>query len=150
VSTLLFSSDTLEEDIWCHYRWLWATIWLLESELKTSGRAVGALNHWAISPTPPPNIFKEITNTSNQYTRARTHTHTHTHTHHIACLGVCWSLLHLLIYVCMCEMFGVCLLDPCSNHSMCECVYICVYAHTHTHNCWMEGAMHQPINPPYT
>jgi len=35
-----------------HYRWLWATMWLLGFELRTSGRAVGALNRWAISPAP--------------------------------------------------------------------------------------------------
>jgi hypothetical protein len=28
----------------------WATMWLLGIELRTSGRAVGVLNHWAISP----------------------------------------------------------------------------------------------------
>jgi hypothetical protein len=33
-----------------HCRWLWATMWLLGIELRTSGRAVSALNHWAISP----------------------------------------------------------------------------------------------------
>ena len=35
-----------------HYRWLWATMWLLGNELRTSGRAVSILNHWAISPQP--------------------------------------------------------------------------------------------------
>ena len=35
-----------------HYRGLWATMWLLEIELGTSGGAVSALNHGAISPTP--------------------------------------------------------------------------------------------------
>jgi hypothetical protein len=35
-----------------HYRWLWATMWLLGFELMTSGRAVGALNH-----SPAPSIF---------------------------------------------------------------------------------------------
>jgi hypothetical protein len=35
-----------------YYRWLWATMWLLGFELRTSGRAVNALNHWAISPAP--------------------------------------------------------------------------------------------------
>ena len=39
-----------EESIGSHYRWLWATMWLLEIELRTSGRAVSALNLWAISP----------------------------------------------------------------------------------------------------
>jgi hypothetical protein len=29
---------------------LWATMWLLGFELRTSGRAVSILNHWAISP----------------------------------------------------------------------------------------------------
>jgi hypothetical protein len=32
------------------YRWLWTTMWLLGIELRTSGRAVSVLNHWAISP----------------------------------------------------------------------------------------------------
>jgi len=52
ITTLLLSSDTPEEGIRSHYRWLWATMWLLGIELRTSGRAVGALNHWAISPAP--------------------------------------------------------------------------------------------------
>jgi hypothetical protein len=30
--------------------WLWVTMWLLGFELRTLGRAVGALYHWAISP----------------------------------------------------------------------------------------------------
>jgi hypothetical protein len=32
------------------YKWLWATMWLLGFELRTFGRAVGALGCWAISP----------------------------------------------------------------------------------------------------
>ena len=32
-----------------HYRWLWATMWLLGIELRTSRRAVSALNLWAIA-----------------------------------------------------------------------------------------------------
>ena len=51
MSTLQLSLDTPEEGIRSHYRWLWATMWLLGIELRTSGRAaVSALNHWAISP----------------------------------------------------------------------------------------------------
>jgi hypothetical protein len=46
----LLSSYTPEESIRPHYRWLWATRWLLGIELRTSGRAVDALNHCAISP----------------------------------------------------------------------------------------------------
>ena len=38
-----------EEEVRFHYRWLWATMWLLGIELRSSGRAVSALNHWAIS-----------------------------------------------------------------------------------------------------
>ena len=34
-----------------HYGWLWATMSLLGFKLTTSGRAVSALNPWAISPT---------------------------------------------------------------------------------------------------
>jgi hypothetical protein len=41
---------TPEEGIRSHYRWLWATMWLLGIELRTSGRSATALNHWAISP----------------------------------------------------------------------------------------------------
>jgi hypothetical protein len=37
-----------------HYRWLWATMWLLGIELRTSGRAVSALNRQAISPALVP------------------------------------------------------------------------------------------------
>ena len=36
-----------------HYRGLWATKWLLGIEFRTSGRAVSAFKHWAISPAPP-------------------------------------------------------------------------------------------------
>ena len=51
MSTLpLISSDAPEEGIRPHYRWLWATTWLLGIELRTSERAVGALNCWVISP----------------------------------------------------------------------------------------------------
>ena len=53
VSTLSLSSDTPEEGIRFHYRWLWTTMWLLGIELRTSGRVVGALNCWAISPALP-------------------------------------------------------------------------------------------------
>jgi hypothetical protein len=48
---LLFS-DTPEEGVWSHYRWLWTTMWLLGIELRTSRRAVSTLNRWAISPAP--------------------------------------------------------------------------------------------------
>jgi hypothetical protein len=50
MSILSLSSDTPEEGVRSHYRWLWATMWLLGIELRTSGRAVSVLNHWAISP----------------------------------------------------------------------------------------------------
>jgi hypothetical protein len=50
MSILWLSWDTPEEGIRSHYRWLWATMWLLGIELRTSGRAIGALNRWAISP----------------------------------------------------------------------------------------------------
>ena len=50
MNTLLLFSDTPEEATDPHYRWLWATMWLLGIELRTSGRAVSALNLWAISP----------------------------------------------------------------------------------------------------
>jgi hypothetical protein len=43
------SSDTPEEGIRFHYRWLWATMWLLRIEIRSSGRALGAL-----TAEPPP------------------------------------------------------------------------------------------------
>jgi hypothetical protein len=43
MSTLYLSSDTPEEGIRSHYRWLWATMWLLGIELRTSGRAASVL-----------------------------------------------------------------------------------------------------------
>ena len=46
-------SDTPEEGIRPRYRWLWATMWLLGTELRTSGRAVSALNREpSFQPTP--------------------------------------------------------------------------------------------------
>ena len=54
------SSDTPEEGVISHYRWLWATMWLLEFELRTSGRAVSALNRWAISPAPPAFFLNKV------------------------------------------------------------------------------------------
>ena len=44
------SSDTPDEGISTHYRYLWATMWSRAFELRTSGRTLGALTHWAISP----------------------------------------------------------------------------------------------------
>ena len=51
------SSATPEEGIRSYYRWLWATMWLLGIELRTSGKAAGALNHWAISLAPLSSIL---------------------------------------------------------------------------------------------
>ena len=39
-----------EEDMRSHYRWLWATMWLLGIELRIFRRENSALHHWAISP----------------------------------------------------------------------------------------------------
>ena len=36
--------ELIKEDIESHYRWFEATMWLLGTELRTSGRAVSALN----------------------------------------------------------------------------------------------------------
>ena len=48
--TVAVFRHTPEEGIRSHDRWLWATMWLLGIELRTSGRAASALNGWAISP----------------------------------------------------------------------------------------------------
>jgi hypothetical protein len=77
------SSDTPEEGIRPHYRWLWTTMWLQGIELRTSGRAVSVLNCWAISPAPQIFVF----NTDlimNQYEYSQT-----------ICMYVC-------MYVCAC------------------------------------------------
>ena len=47
---MFLSSDTPEEGIGSHYRWLWVTMGLLGLEIRTSERAVSAINCWAISP----------------------------------------------------------------------------------------------------
>lgn len=53
ISTLLTCMPTRQEGIRSHYKSLWwSSVWLLESELRTFGIAVSALNRWAISPTP--------------------------------------------------------------------------------------------------
>ena len=40
-----------EEDVRSHYRWLWATMWFLGIELRTSGRAVSPqLPVWVLLP----------------------------------------------------------------------------------------------------
>jgi hypothetical protein len=51
VSTSWFSLDIREEGIGSYYRWLWAIIWLLGIELRTSGRRASALNCWFTSPS---------------------------------------------------------------------------------------------------
>ena len=44
--------------IWVYCR-LWATMWLLRIELRTSGRRVSALTCWAISPAPCQRLLKK-------------------------------------------------------------------------------------------
>jgi hypothetical protein len=53
-----FLTPEPEEGIRSHYRWLWATMWCLGIELRTSGKTVSALNGWAISPAPTIFFFK--------------------------------------------------------------------------------------------
>ena len=53
VGTLSLSSCAPEKGIGSHYR-LWAIMWLLGIELRTSGRAVSAFNPRAISPALNP------------------------------------------------------------------------------------------------
>jgi hypothetical protein len=65
MSTLLQSSDTPEKGTGFYYRWLWATMWLLRIELRTSERAV------------------LLTTEATLQLSLQTHTHTHTHTHKV-------------------------------------------------------------------
>jgi hypothetical protein len=96
---IYISSNTLEEGIGSHYRWLGATMQLLGFELRTSGRAVSALNHQAISPASrtfskgEQHAKQKDSSAALSLTRTLqaalpcpprplpyTHTHTHTHT----------------------------------------------------------------------
>jgi hypothetical protein len=52
MSTQSLSSATPEEGIRSHYRWLWAAMWLVRTELRTSRRADSVLSRCAISPAP--------------------------------------------------------------------------------------------------
>jgi hypothetical protein len=45
-----------EEGIGSHYRWLWATLWLLGIELRTSGRA-SSTECWGNRYEPPHGVF---------------------------------------------------------------------------------------------
>jgi hypothetical protein len=56
----LLSSGTPEEGTTPHYRWLWATMWLLRIKFRISGKAVRTLNHWAISPAPLSHLFSPL------------------------------------------------------------------------------------------
>ena len=47
--------------------WLWATMWLLGFELRTSVSAGSFLNHWAISPAQKGYFFKQILLTNNSF-----------------------------------------------------------------------------------
>ena len=60
VSTLSLSSDTPEEGIRFHDRWLRATRWVLGIELRTVRSAVSTLNHWAISLAPQCCILNSV------------------------------------------------------------------------------------------
>jgi hypothetical protein len=88
MSTL--SSDTQKEGIKFHYKWLWAIVWLLGIELRTFGGTVSALNHWAISSSPPKTIIlleynlynlqiaqlKSTVNGLSTFTESSNHQHT--------------------------------------------------------------------------
>jgi hypothetical protein len=60
-----------EDSIRSRYRWLWATMWLLGIELRTSGRVDSALNWWAMSPAPICLISKNSIWTGNFLFRLR-------------------------------------------------------------------------------
>ena len=53
-------SDIREKGLGSHYRWFRVTMWLLEIELRASGRAISSY-WWAISPAAPQNqLFKKL------------------------------------------------------------------------------------------
>ena len=61
VSTLLLSSDTPDEGVGSHYRWLWATKWLLGIELRTLGRVFLTTEpSLLLLPGPNPSFFHDV------------------------------------------------------------------------------------------
>ena len=75
-------------------RWLWATMWLLGFKLRSSERALGALNHWTISPAPQPNCWRtniKLIKESNNTDTSRTE-------YVYGCSCLCWLVL------CQCEL----------------------------------------------
>ena len=103
VNTLLLSSDTPEEGVRSHNGWLWATMWPLGIELRTSRRAVSALNPWAISLAYKlylkymATLAGHLTDPINTY-------------------GIPFSFL-----------FSVCVKNYCMYVCMYVCMYICMY-----------------------
>jgi hypothetical protein len=85
ISTLSLSSDTTEQGIGSHYRWLWATMWLLGIELRTSGGAASDLNLWAICPAwvmfVYVCVYVHVCIYIHTYIYTHIYTHTHTHTY---------------------------------------------------------------------
>jgi hypothetical protein len=60
--------------LWCYsYRWLWVTLWVLGTELGTSGRTTSALNHWDISPAPVVLFLTGGINSSMKGSKLRDH-----------------------------------------------------------------------------
>jgi hypothetical protein len=56
-----------EEGTRSNYRRLWASMWLLGIELRTSERAATALNLWTISPAPLNSIFTPVGKSSSVF-----------------------------------------------------------------------------------
>jgi hypothetical protein len=89
-------------------------MWLLGIELRTSGRAVGAFNYWAISPVPILPLFNCISGYWNL---------------------VPWDILDpgfalMLVSVGPSLLLLLSSFVVCVCVCVCVCVYICVYMHT--------------------
>ena len=93
-----------EEGTRSHHRWLWATMWLLEIGLRTSGRAVSVLDHRAISPALAVCIYVCLCRCVC--------VHTHVCVSGYMCVfALCVHMgLHAwaFIYVCMCACICLC------------------------------------------
>ena len=152
MSILQLYSDTPEEGIGSYYRWLWATLWLLGIELRTSARAASAVNCWAISPAPT-SLFLKILKTLSflwgpaLFSACKCHFHCCDFKYD-QCLHLWFISKIILENTCMCVR--VCDVRICVSivyACVCVCVHVCVYVlHLCVHMEAKEGHGCSPIS----
>ena len=128
------------ECIGSHYRWLWAIVWLLGIELRTSGRAVSALNCWAISPAlqfessnkqTPQESRKAVQSVSLWKLVRKTQYEMSIHLPLIITINTFWRKTECcrryFFWSCICAFVTACL-HGCVQVCMHGCVYMCAEA----------------------